>query len=884
MQKVHRFDLARRLLCLALVIGSLPAAAQVRPIYDRGSAGLAQLLLRLQTTSSAMLTGAHPDVEDSGLLARLSRGDHARVAYLSLTRGDGGQNVIGEELFEPLGVIRTEELLQARRLDGADQFFTRAYDFGFTKTLDEAKQKWGEQPLLEDMVRAIRLYRPLVLISRFSGTPADGHGQHQMAGYLTPIAFRMAGDPKAFPEQIEEGLLPWQPLKLYEGQRFRSSGNPNEEPTLRLETGIYDPLLGRTYYQIAAEGRSQHKTQQMGNLELRGEHSSGVRLVQDLAGPLQQESSLFDGLDTSVVGIEKIAGLQAGRISQELKQMQSEIAEASKQFDAYHPERISALLARALEAERTARAKLKDDQAVAARNADFLLQQKEAELERAIQESQAVVVDVLADRETVVPGESFNVSLRVFVPEGSQVKVTAPELHLPAGWSAQQASASSGDFRTEATPYQWYFKVQVPADAAYTQPYWLNAPRDGYLFRWSKNDPKDQPFAPPLVSGSVSLQFAGVEFEAEKTLQYRYDDDIRGEIRRDLNVVPAISLQLDDQLLIIPSSANQTHRRVGVTVTSNAEGNRAAVVKLALPQGWRSTPESITLTFKQRGEHGFASFDVVVPGGTKAGNYAIGVSATSGGHDYDRIEQTIAYPHIQTHRIYRPAEIKAEVVDLKVAPVNVGYIMGSGDQVPEAIRRMGLPVTLLGEQDLASGDLSRFDVIVVGVRASQVRPDLAANHHRLMDYIHDGGTLIVQYQQGDYTRAGLTPYPARIDPAPPQRARVTDEDAPVKILAPQHPAFNYPNRIIPADWQGWVQERNLYNFTQFDPHYQALLECADPGEAPQDGGEVYLEYGKGKYVYTSYAWFRQLPAGVPGAYRLFADLLSLAKAPAHAKP
>ena len=871
---------ARRFLALFLLLSALPLYGQVRAVYDRGAAGLAQDLLRLQTTSSAMLTGAHPDDEDSGLLARLSRGDHVRVAYLSLTRGDGGQNVIGQELFEPLGVIRTEELLQARTLDGADQLFTRAYDFGFTKTLDEAKQKWPEKELLADLVRAIRLYRPLVLISRFSGTPADGHGQHQMAGYLTPIAFRLAGDPAAFPEQIAEGLLPWQPLKLYEGQRFRYSGNLNELPTLKLETGIYDPLLGRTYYQIAEEGRSQHKTQNMGTVELRGEHSSGVRLVQNLTGPVQAEKTMFDGIDISITGIEKVSGLNPGAITPDLETMQASLKQALKEFDPYRPSSIVPQLVRALEADRSARRKLGELKGLAARNADFLLSEKQTELEHALAKAEAVVIDTLADRETVVPGGSFEVSLRVFVPENSPVKVGSPALQIPQGWKAEEiSSTAAGDFRSEATPYQWYYRVRVPADAPATQPYWLDQPRDGYLFRWSKGDPKDMPFAPPLVFGTVSLQIAGAEFKAGKALQYRYADEVRGEVRRDLNVVPAFTLQVGDELMMVPAGSSMVHRKIGVTTTSKVKGGAQANVSLKLPDGWQSRPKSVRLSFARPGERRLVDFDVEIPAAAKIGEYKIRAAVESQGQNYDRIEQTISYPHIQTHRIYWAAEVKAEVVDLKVAPVKVGYIMGSGDQVPDAIRRMGLEVTLLDEADLSSGDLSRFDTIVMGVRASQVRPDVVANNHRLLDYMRNGGTLIVQYQQRDYTRAGLPPYPAEIDPTPPQSARVTDEDAPIRVLAAEHPVFNFPNPIGSSDWQGWVQERNLYSFTSFDPHYQPLLECGDPGEPPQNGGEVYAEYGKGKYIYTSYSWFRQLPAGVPGAYRLFANLLSLAKAP-----
>jgi hypothetical protein len=356
-------------------------------------------------------------------------------------------------------------------------------------------------------------------------------------------------------------------------------------------------------------------------------------------------------------------------------------------------------------------------------------------------------------------------------------------------------------------------------------------------------------------------------------VQYRFADRIRGELRRNVEVVPAVSVGLDSKLLIIPVGGAKNEQRVVVQVTNHLPKGASGVLRLNLPAGWTSSPSDAPFTVRARGERMSAPFVVSAPADRKPGSYEIEAEAVVDGKSYKTDLQEIAYPHIQTHRLYSPAKLTAQVFDLTVAPVKVGYVMGSGDQVPDMIRRMGVDVTLLDDEMLATGDLSRFDTIVVGVRASEARPAFVANNGRLLQYVERGGTLIVQYQQIDYVARSLAPYPAQMP------SRVTDENAKVTLLAPAHPLFTFPNKIGPADFDGWVQERNLYAFSTFDPRYVPMLETLDPGESPQRGGEVYARVGKGQFVYTAYAWFRQLPAGVPGAYRQFANLISLSKAP-----
>jgi len=879
------------ILFLNILVVPEKSNAQVRAVYDNGALGLGQLLRRLQTTASAMHTGAHPDDEDTSLIARLARGDSARVAYFSLNRGEGGQNLIGSELFEPLGIIRTEELLQSRRLDGGEQLFGSTYDYGFSKTLKEAKEKWDEKKALGDMVRAIRLFRPLVIISRFSGTPADGHGHHQFAGYLTPVAFKAAADPNQFPEQIKEGLRPWQARKLYVGQSF--GNNPNNQPTLTIQTGEYDPLLGRSYFEIAMEARSQHKSQQQGLIEIRGAQMSGERLVEriNITG---EDKNIFDGLDVSIKGIASLSALKNGLIDDELNQIQTSAAKALAEYNPYAPEKIIPYLAEGLRATRVAGVKLlpmfrgpvslsnptKELTAYfsSLNEAGFLLAQKEKEFSQALQLASGVVVDALADTETVTNSESFNVSVRVFAPINSNVQINSITLQTSKGLTSQEIEEPKPENpnafrRTERATKSAFFKVAVSDIAQFTQPYWIENPRKSYLFDWNDDVPKTKPFTNSLITSEVKLNIGGVEVIATKNVQYRYADDIRGEIRRELNIVPAFSISLDSKLIIALVSNKPQTQRVAVRVTNNSMKAAKGDVSLNLPNGWKSEPSTVPVNFTKKGERTAAFFNVTIPANTKPDAYKIAARIVSDGKMYLREMHTIAYPHIRTHRYYTNAETSARVIDLKVAPVKVGYIMGSGDGVADAIKRMGLDVTLLNEEDLSSGDLSRFDTIVVGIRASEVRPDFVANNNRLLEFVKNGGTLIVQYQLADYVRLSLAPFPARM------AARVTDENAKVTILQPQHAAFNFPNKITEDDWANWVQERSVSNFTTFDSGYTPLLESHDEGEAEQKGGEVYAEIGRGKYVYTSYAWFRQLPSGVPGAYRLFANLLSLPKSP-----
>jgi LmbE family N-acetylglucosaminyl deacetylase len=909
-------------LCLLVSSLALHASAQVRSTYNEGAVGLGLLLRRLQTTASVLHTGAHPDDEDSALIARLARGDGARVAYLSLNRGEGGQNRIGAELFDALGVIRTEELLQARRLDGGEQFFARAFDFGFTKTREEAARRWNERELLEDMVRVIRRFRPLVIISRWNGTPADGHGQHQFAGYLAPLAYRAAADPTQFPEQLAEGLRPWQAKKFYVshfGQPAAATAGQGTTTAgvVEIDTGRFDPLLGRSFYELAMEGRSQHKSQGEAALELRGAQTSRVRLVERAPTPFQTaatEETIYDGLDTTLRGIVRMTGLRDDALSKDLEEVERDATHALKYFNALDPRTVIAALTAGVSHTQRARetlARLKDSPDARA-EADFLLAQKERDFREALRLAYGVRVDALSDAETVARGDSFVVAVRVFADDPRVGRVEELRLRAPEKWRVERLAApSKGETAfaaREAALAVAYFRVHVPVDAELTQPYWLprwgrEPTRRGDMYVWYKGDPWTEPFAPPLVSGEIVMGMGASPQVLRAPVEYRYLDGVRGEVRRELNVVPELTVRLDPSLIIVPLRARNRAREVNLQLVNNVEpselqeGEPVAMgaTGIGVPADWPQVKPTI-FKFDAKGERVTLKYNFQVPRAVKPGTYQLSGSTTATYYArrppkpplwFGRTQREISYPHIQTHYYYTDAEASVRVFDLQVAGVRVGYIMGSGDEVPEAIRRMGLEVTLLDETQLATGDLSRFDTIVVGVRASQTRPDFVAHHARLLEFVRRGGALIVQYQRPDYAAKKLPPLPAAMEVPPPRTgesatiARVVDENATVRVLQPAHPAFNFPNRITAADFAGWVQERSLYNFTTFDAAgYVPLLESHDAGDNPQRGGEVYARIGRGHYVYTSYAWFRQLPAGVPGAYRLFANLLSLPKAPA----
>lgn len=874
------------LLTFTLVLSLAPwrGSADTRPApEDRGASGLALALRRLQTIASVLHTAAHPDDESTELLAYLARGQGARVAYLSLNRGEGGQNGIGPELGEALGVIRTEELLAARKLDGAEQYFTRAYDFGFTRSVEETWRKWNREEVLGDMVRVIRMMRPLVVVNGFSGTARDGHGQHQAAGMLTPEAIKAAADPQRFPEQInKEGLQPWQVLKVY-GRIFGQTQGARAE----FDVGVFDPVLGRSYAELAADGRSRHRSQDFGMIQARGAQVRSFPRVQSAVEVPEVEPSLFTGLDVSLTGAAKWAGQDGARLLPALTKIKEAAARALAEFRIEQPEAIAPHLAAGLREVRLLRAQLNNLDVIAKANIDGLLARKEQDFSDALSKAHGVIVDALSDAELVTPGEWIGVTTKVYFGQRARrengTSSTAPNIKLlaPAGWQVETPTSEPepppsgmaflrGVEKPDATAK---FRALVPAAAAPTQPFWLARPRTKEQFDWDELMPRNLPFATPIAQARVELILSGERVVINQPVEYRFADKTFGEIRRALKIAPALTLTVHPSLLVVPAGAENRAREISVEITHNARRATNGAVKLVAPQGWQIEADNRPLAFARQNEKTARTFKVTPPAGSN-GVFDLKAVATANDREYAQGYTAVSYPHIETHFIYRPATIKVEVFDVKVASnLRVGYVMGSGDDGPEALRQLGVNVQMISAAELASGDLSSYDTIVLGIRVYEVNEDVMANNKRLLDYVANGGTLIVQYNKNEYVNGNFAPYPVKMA----RGDRVTDENAPITVLAPEHPLFNWPNKITADDWKGWVQERGLYFLSDWDGRYTPLLAAPDEQGTLLKGGQLIAEYGKGHYIFTAYAWFRQFPAGVPGAYRLFANMVSFSK-------
>jgi LmbE family N-acetylglucosaminyl deacetylase len=853
--------------CLALGL----VDAQVQPLTINSNAAAAyESLLRLRTTVAVVHTTAHPDDEDGGLITFLSRGQGVRTALLTLTRGEGGANLIGSEQFDALGVVRTEELLAAGRYYGVDQFFTRLTDFGFSKQMDETLEHWGKDNVLRDSVRVIRMYRPDVIVSRFHGAARDGHGNHQTAGWMSGEVFKAAADPTKFPEQLSEGLRPWQVKKLYRLVR------ENEPSTLKIDTGIYDPMLGMSYRQLAARGLSFQRSQGSGG---RGGQpgpaiSSLVLVATALGEKPAQEASLFDGLDTTLRGLSTLA--PSLNLDVPLGEIEKDITRAIEEFDARDPSRV--LEPHIVPALRNLRAVIRNvsdaplDEA-AKYELLFRLRNKEDEFMRAGTLLAGVSFEVLANpgnsQVVAIPGQKFE--LTGTFTNRANLKMDNVELGLTVRggiqFSSKPAQRDELGYNEKATQQ---FEVTVGDDAEYSQPYWSR--QDVFrqaLYNLDQPQYANLPYAPPEIIGTASYRIGGVRFSTTQT--------VMGAGNRPLLIVPAISISLAPRRGVIPASRRQGQVELHVEVMSNAASAADAKIHLELPQGWTATPSESALHFTHVGEIQNAEFRVNVAQVAAGKSYKVQALAEFNGKQYRDGYEIIAHPDLETQHLFHPASAELTGVDVRVAPgLKIGYIMGAGDEVPEALEQLGIKPQMLSATDLASGNLSQFDAILVGLRASAVRPDYKTYNSRLLDYAKNGGNLIVQYQTPEFDEIQYGPYPYQMGKNPEE---VSEENSKITILDPANPIFAGPNKITGADFDNWVEERGSKFLTTWDPQYKALLECHDRDQPPQKGGLLVARYGKGTFTYIAYALYRQLPAGVPGAYRLLANLISLSKSP-----
>ncbi len=808
-------------LTLLLISWACSLHAQTSPQLN--SSQIKQALNRLNVVGSALYIAAHPDDENTRLLAYLANEKKVRTGYLSITRGDGGQNLIGNEQAELLGVIRTQELLAARRTDGAEQFFTRANDFGFSKSAEESLKLWNKEKTLGDVVWAIRKFRPDVIITRFPEDSRAGHGQHWASALLAHEAFTAAADLKRFPEQLKY-VKPWQATRLLWNTFNFGGTNTTGDDQLKIDIGAFNPLLGKGYGEIAAESRSNHKSQGFGSGKIRGKQFEFLKYT---AGDAAKDD-LFEGIDLSWARIE------GGRKIQEL------IAKASKDYNQEFPSKsVPVLLSILPEIE-----KLKDE---------YWKTQKRKELKDLIEACAGLWFESYAGNSTYASGDSIPVEHQAVLR--SDVPVKLIRIKTTAGILSKSAELNRGDLLSSSS------KISVNA---ITQPYWLVEKHPiGY---YSVNDQNllGNPENPSASTVEYTFEIAGKPVSFTRSVVYKFTDPVEGEVYSPLTIAPPVTATINDKAIVFGDT-----KAKWVRVNLKSFGLKVSgKLEIKAPEGWSINPASVNFNFTAREEEQVLDIEVKPSENAQSGDLSI--IATVGGKQFNNGLKIIDYKHIPKQTLFPAAETRLVKVNLKTTIKRVGYIAGAGDLVPESLKEIGLEVVILTENGVRNTDLSSLDAIITGIRTYNVNDRMKFLQPKLLEYVKSGGTLLVQYNtSGGLTGNQIGPYPFNIN-----RDRITDETARVNISNPGHPVLNYPNKITEKDFEGWIQERGLYFVGDFDPKYTTLFTMNDPGEQTNPGSLILSDYGKGRFIYTSLSFFRQLPAGIPGAYRLFINLLS----------
>lgn len=926
---------AARLVSATLLSVSLAAGAQSVPNYpaasaaplpiDRGASAVWQSLQKLHTRASLISVVAHPDDEDGGMLAYESRGQGVDTSLLTLNRGEGGQNVMSADYWDQLGLVRTQELLAAGNYYGAHQYFTRVADFGFSKTIDEALKTWGHDRVLYDVVRVVRLTRPLVITATFAGNVSDGHGQHQVSGEMAQEVFNAAADPSIFPDQIAAGLLPWKPLKVYarvpfarvtdkgiydyatghwEPVRFRnySTGTWIEgvpSTTVEIPESTYNPLFGRSYLLIGREGLAQQRSQNGG---------IGVPFIRPSASPYHlyasrvsaslpaHEDSFFDGIDTTLTAIADYAPAeQRSPWRSRLQQLSATVDSAIAAFNATQPEQLAPTLAAGLAQTNALLADLAVSRlpAEAKYNMTHELLLKQQQFNDAL--GQSLGLNLLAtlstDRgatqqgpfgdpanqptaQTVVPGQSFYVNLHLADQSAEPISIDNAQLesHAGDGWGFTSKDSIAGVLPAGEARDQ-LIAVTAPATTELTRPYFSRPSLEQSYY--DINDLRDLnlPTTPYPLTAQVRYRFHGVTATLDAVVQSIHRYSGLGPVPEPLLVAPAISVSVSPQAGIVPLANASLHLQV--TVHSSVKGPAQGRVHLQLPLDWSAVPASAPFALASDGDEQVLTFEVT-PKSVQTQPYTITAIADYDGQHFQLGFQNTGYLGLRPYPTYREATYRTSGVDVKIAPnLKVAYIAGTGDDVARSLQDLGINVTFLSAQDVAMADLSSYDAIVLGIRAYAARPELKTYNHRLLDYARNGGSVIVQYQTGEYDH-NYGPYPLTLSSDP---EKVVEETGEVNILSPTDPLLNWPNKITSADFKDWVEERGHGFMSAWDSHYTAPTEMHDAGQAPQKGGLLYTTCGKGTYVYLSYAFFRQMPDGVPGSFRIMANLISIGRNP-----
>ena len=843
---------------------------------DQGILGLARTLKQLQTTTTVLHTVAHPDDEDGPLLAYCARGLGTRTLLFSITRGEGGANLISSHFFDELGALRTLEHLKSASFYGNELFYSRAADYGYSKTLDEAMRTWKNgTPILRDLVELIRREQPTILLSRFRGNRRDGHGHHQMAGVLTQKAFDAAADPTQFPEQLRDGLFVWQAEKLY-SNNIRPGRRPEDQNlwTVEVPTGDFAPLIGRTFSQLARFGLGFQRSQGIsGHWGAAGARPSYYRLLktsQDVELP-KRESTILDGVKTGVSQLIRYVDDAPHNLSTRLDEIDSIIHEIAKDFNTQQPSTLTPKLLVGLQKTEQLIVAIKDmNLSDAARyTLRRQLQRKVSEFRRGIIQSSGISfefwVDLQNDEQHLVPGREFTINSRVVNPGKDSLTIRAMRIE-EAGWrvSGDHTTASIAGNET----FEAEFSTTIESSSALTRPHW-SRPNIRQPFYDVSERSKQRPVPNVAATATLELEMHGIGFEVRQPIELRFRSPEFGNVRYQASLVPQISVRFASQHIVVP--LGQKEFEVTVELRSSVAVDEPGSVRLALPDGWVSQPEAIQFQFARANEEKSLTFRVQ-SSTAAAKEQTIEAIATLSGNEYVEGFQTVTARDLRRLTLFKPARQTVGTVDVQVSGTpKVGYIAGSGDEVAEAIGQLGISTKMLSSADLESSNLGEFDVILVGVRAYAVRPDIRKFNGRLLEFVKNGGTMIVQYQTPEFDN-NFGPYPYKMGRFPEE---VSEEDSKVAILAPNHEVFNRPNKITPQDFDGWVEQRGSKFWASWDERYTPLLECHDTGQERQEGGMLITEYGQGIYVYSAYAWYRQLPNGVPGAFRLFANMLSL---------
>jgi LmbE family N-acetylglucosaminyl deacetylase len=803
---------------LFLLLSPLLLCAQ--QMQQLNAAEIKQGLESLNVSGSVLYIAAHPDDENTRLLAFLAKEMKVRTGYLSLTRGDGGQNLIGNEQSELLGLIRTQELLAARRTDGAEQFFTRANDFGFSKNPEESFKTWDKAKVLSDVVWVIRKFQPDVIITRFPEDSRAGHGHHSGSAILAREAFSAAADPKQFPEQLAF-VKPWKAKRIVWNTFNFGGTNTTSDDQIKIDVGGYNPLLGKNYGEFAAESRSNHRSQGFGSARQRG---AGIEYFSPVAGD-NAKKDLFEGLDFTL-------GRNPGSGT-----IQALLTEINSEYQVSDPAlSIPKLL------------KLRQ----LTKNTVF----KNALLDDLILACGGIWLEATAANPSYALNQPLNIRLQAIARPGKSPG-------LPVG-IREENSGTVLDLK----PNQLATKeVTLKGSNLLSQPYWLEKPHALGTFTvdsLAKIGLAENPMGSSVL---FKVKIGDQEIVKRMPVVYKYTDQVRGELYEPLIIAPPVTATLAEKAFVFNGNESKV---ISVQLRSFTDAVSGSL-KPSLPSGWKSSPENINFSLSKKGDEQLLTF-TVTPGGNSTGGKLV-LDAIVEGRKYSYGLRVIDYEHIPVQTLFPPAEAKVEKVDLKLAGKRIGYIPGAGDLIPESLKQIGFDVINLTENQLMNADLSGYDAIVTGVRFYNINENLKSIQPKLMKYVENGGVLLVQYNVNSPLKINnLGPYPFSLT-----RDRVTEEDAPVQVLEPQDPAFNYPNRITSKDFDGWIQERGLYFATGLDEHYKPLISLKDSGEQASTGALLVTPYGKGKYVYTGISFFRQLPAGVPGAYRLFVNLLSLPK-------